>query len=229
MKRRLICSSIGSIAAAAGLTFWVITWKVPGDPVVEIAGVPGKTTAPYFHANRKSDGDGIAARPVWRADRRATKNTSPIPSVTIVPFTLELISISAGDAGSGFALIAKGKAPTPPPDASKEGSKEGSKEESESAPKKDPPKTPSENEPARLYALGDEIPGTGLTVASINADTVTLSGRNPQELKIDWTSAAVNDRLAAAAAESSPKSEENDKKSNEEQKPKRDLEKNSPK
>ena len=413
---------MGSLLAALGVSYWVFTWKNPKDSELVVAeAAANKPFQPYFQAPPKSNCTAIMERPVWRVDRKAAKNTSRLQPDTQNPFPLELISISAGDAGPGFALIAKGKAPTAPPtppgkndsasindkfktiiipkvkfenltieeviqkvtraareqdpdkkgisiilslnstetedtgdanpadpaadapaakeqlitleldnipvgeliryicqssgleykldgnlakiaspdvqmpnmetrffpvpagflklvtktDADADGaptsdavrqhfsdlgiqfdaganvnfiqsvnqvvvtntteelhkveqilkqlsdtSQAGSQAKSESA--------PSENEP-RLYSLGDEIPGTGLTVASISADTVTLSGRNPQELKIDWNSAAVKDRLAAAASESDAKNQGNDKKANEEPKPKRDSEKNPPK
>ena len=192
MKSLLICSSIASLAAAAGVAFWVATWKHEDkDSDIKVAlGNPVEPVS-YFTRGPAVDCQVLAERPLWRDDRRpAPEKTADEDELEVdTPVDLELVAIAGSDDGKGFALIAQSAA------SSKDSRRRGPGEGEAPAPR-------SRN-PGVLYAVGDEIPGTGMKVASISSDTVKLSGSKPQELKIEWASTAAKARLDVGFKEAS--------------------------
>ncbi|MEN9362079.1 MAG: hypothetical protein RL095_3614 [Verrucomicrobiota bacterium] len=196
MKSLLICSSLTSLAAASGLAFWAATWEYKKDSSIQVAAANASPPAPYFQASPALESQAIAERPLWRDDRRPApeKTDDPEDLEPMAPVNLELVAIAGGEDGHGFALIAQSSSPSKDSRRRSEGEAPISRSRS----------------PGVLYAVGDEIPGTGLKIAAISSDTVKLSGSKPQELKIEWTSIAAKARLETAFKEaSSRKSESN--------------------
>ncbi len=191
MKSLLICSALASTVTASGIAFWAATWKAHDKETVNkdvVINIP--ETAPYFNRGPNIDSQVLAERPLWRDDRRpAPEKVEEELELDTTPVNLELVAIAGSDDGKGFALIAQSAAP-------KDSRRRGPPGEGEAP-------APRSRNPGVLYAVGDEIPGTGMKVASISSDTVKLSGSKPQELKIEWTSISAKARLDVAFKEAS--------------------------